>query len=303
MVRCGLCTILTPIWCSLSKWVSVTKPGIIVGNSITLLGGYLLAARQHIDFSLLIFALLGMALVIASACVFNNCIDRDIDLLMERTRRRVIPRGILSLRAALIYAVVLGFVGFAILYWQTNLSTLGAAFIGFFVYVVSYSLWFKRQSRWGVVVGGIAGAMPPVVGYCAVTARLDLGAFLVFLLLFLWQLPHFYAIAIYRLHDFAAVHIPVLPITRGVRHTKIRILVYVALFWFVSVLPAVLGYVGAIYTIIALSSGAYWLYRGIHDFSHTDDKAWARAMFSTSVFIITLLSLAMYNSFLPRYAF
>jgi heme o synthase len=275
------------------NYLSITKPGIIRGNVITLCGGFFLASRGHIDLLLLLFTAMGMSLVIACGCVLNNILDRDIDLLMTRTKERVIAQGLISKEAAAIYAIILGVLGFLLLYFKTNMLTVLVSSIGLFFYVVVYTISMKRRSPLGTIVGGVSGAIPPVVGYCAVTNRFDLGAVLLFLILFFWQLPHFYAIAIYRLEDYQAASIPVLPATKGMRRTKRSILAYIAVFTVVAVMPAIFGYAGVAYFIVALALGAYWFYTGLKGFKTQSEKPWARKMFLLSIVVIALLCVMM----------
>jgi protoheme IX farnesyltransferase len=273
-------------------YYSLTKPGIIFGNIITLLGGFFLASRHGIDLVLLISTMLGMSLVIACGCVLNNVIDADIDPLMERTKNRLIARGIISTKAAIVYASLLGLLGFLILFLQTNVLTVWIALIGLFFYVVVYSLWFKRRSIFGVTVGGIAGAVPPVVGYVAVSNHFDSGAIILFLILFFWQIPHSYAIAIYRLNDYSAASIPVLPLKKGILYTKISMLVHMLAFAIVAVMPYFFGYTNFLYFVVALSVGVFWLFQGIRLFNK-DPVRWAKKIFLFSILGITLLSIAM----------
>lgn len=273
-------------------YYSLTKPGIIFGNIITLLGGFFLATQHGINFILLLSTLLGMALVIACGCVLNNVIDADIDSVMERTKNRLIARGIISPKIAIVYALVLGLCGFLILFAQTNLLTVIIAAVGLFFYVIVYSLWFKRHSVFGVTVGGIAGAVPPVVGYTSITNHLDSGAFILFLILFFWQIPHSYAIAIYRLKDYAAASIPVLPLKKGILYTKISMLIHMLAFAMVAVMPYFFGYANFIYFVVALSVGVFWLFQGIRLFN-ADPIRWAKKIFLFSILGITLLSVMM----------
>ena len=204
----------------LKRYLLVTKPGIIFGNLIAVAGGYFLAAQGQIDLGLLLATVIGLSLVVASGCVMNNCIDRDIDRHMQRTRGRVLVTGQISLLAALAHGVVLGLAGFGLLWWYTTPVATALAAFGFFIYVGVYSLWMKRRSVYGTLVGSLSGAMPPVVGYCAVTGQFDTGAALLLLIFCLWQMPHSYAIAIFRFDDYSAAGIPVLPVKEGIRVTK-----------------------------------------------------------------------------------
>lgn len=274
------------------RFFSIIKPGIIFGNAVTLCGGYFLGSQNNFHFLPFLFALIGMSLVIAAGCVLNNCIDRDIDRLMERTKNRPLVTGAISLKTAILYAIALGIVGFAILS-LTNILTVIIALIGIFFYVVVYSLYFKRNSKYGVAVGGISGAVPPVIGYCAATNRFDLGAIILFLILFFWQIPHFYAIAIYRLQDFKAASIPVLPLRKGIAYTKKHMLVFTVIFAIVSLLPTLCGYIGLPYFILALILGLYWIYLAWRGLKANNDIAWSRRMFLFSIINITILSFMM----------
>lgn len=276
------------------RFFSVVKPGIIFGNLVTLCGGFFLGMRDHFNYELLLLTMLGMGLVIASGCVFNNYIDRDIDQLMERTRHRVLVQGKIAPKVALSYATFLGILGFVDLYFFTNILTLALAALGFIVYVGFYSLALKRRSGLGTFIGGISGAIPPVVGYTATTDQLDVGALLLFLILFLWQMPHFYAISIYRLEDFSRAKLPILPLKKSVHYTKIVSLIYVFIFTIISVLPSVFGFTGIIYFIAALLLGLIWLGLGLKGlWLKYDDRLWARKMFLFSIINITLLCLMM----------
>ena len=195
----------------LKRYLLVTKPGIIFGNLISVVGGFFLSSKGSLELDLFLATLVGVSLVIASGCVFNNYIDRDIDCLMERTRNRVLVQGLIGPRATLGYATGLGIVGVALLYWVNPLSAaLGG--LGFVVYVGLYTLWLKRRSVYGTLVGSLSGATPPVIGYCAVSNEFDSGALILLLIFSLWQMPHSYAIAIFRFKDYQAAAIPVLPV-------------------------------------------------------------------------------------------
>ena len=159
---------------SLKHFIQITKPGIIFGNVLSVAGGFFLASKGHVDLAIFLAAMIGTSLVVASGCVFNNCIDRDIDIKMERTKNRVLVQGLISLKLALIYATVLGVAGVALLYKVANPLAALFAVIGFVIYVGLYSLYLKRKSVHGTLVGSLSGAMPPVIGYVAVTNSFDM---------------------------------------------------------------------------------------------------------------------------------
>ncbi len=267
----------------------LTKPGIIYGNAVTSIGGFFLAAKGHVDILLFFAMLLGMSLVIASACVINNFIDRSIDEKMERTKNRALVKHKISSRSAIIYAIILGLLGFTILIFYTNLLTAFIGLVGFFFYVVMYSIW-KRKSIHGTLVGSISGAVPPVAGYCAASNQLDAGAIILFLILVIWQMPHFYAIAIFRLKDYANASIPVLPVKMGIKTTKIHILLYIVAFIVASFTLFSFGYVGYLYLVVMSLLGLIWLWMGLKGFKTENDDLWAKKMFRMSLIIITLFS-------------
>lgn len=278
-------------------YYSLTKPGIIRGNVITAAAGFFLASRGHVNFWLLGATLAGLSLVIASACVFNNYIDRDIDAKMSRTKQRALVRGQISNRHALIFARLLGVLGALILALYTNLLTFALAVTGFVFYVFVYGIW-KRKSVHGTLVGSISGAIPPVVGYTAVTGHLDPAALILFLILVVWQMPHFYAIAIYRQPDYEAAGIPVMPIKQGIRRTKITMLVYTLAFIPVAASLTIFGYTGLMYLAIVLVLGLVWLVTCLRGLSTTNDQRWAQQMFKFSLIVLTALSVTIPLQFL-----
>ena len=272
---------------------TIIKPGIIFGNLVTVIGGFFLGSGRYIDTWLFIATIIGTSLIIASGCVFNNFIDRDIDQIMQRTKNRVLVKGLLSPYTAFAYATVLGVLGLALLYSQTNLLAFVVAFIGLFVYVVIYSLWLKRNSVFATLIGSISGAVPILVGYCAATNMFDLGAILLFLILSLWQMPHSYAIAIYRLNDYQQAKIPVLPVKKGIYQTKIHMLIFTIMFVVATLMLTIFGYTGITYFFVACGSGIGWIWLCILGFKTDNDKSWARRMFIFSIIVIVLLCVMM----------
>jgi heme o synthase len=273
-------------------YYQLTKPGIIYGNALTAAAGFLLASKNHVDLGLLLATIAGTSLVIASACVFNNYIDRGIDQKMSRTRKRALVKGLVQERNAIIYAVVLGLAGFLILTLYTNLLVVAIGLAALLDYVVLYGV-AKRRTVHGTLVGSIAGAAPVVAGYCAVTDRLDGGSVILFLILAAWQMPHFYAIAMYRYNDYKAADLPVLPVKNGVRQTKLQILLYIGAFIAANALLSIFGYTGYVYLVIMAVLGLAWLWLGIRGYKAIDDKLWARQMFLFSLVIILSLSIML----------
>lgn len=272
----------------LKTYYMLTKPGIIMGNVITMAAGFALASQGRFDYLLFLETLLGLGFVIASAGVFNSYLDRAADAKMSRTKDRPLVKGTISSQSALLFATLLGLIGVSILGVFTNLLTVFVAFTGFFVYLVLYAFW-KYRSFYGTLVGSVAGAVPPVVGYCAVSNRFDMGAFILFMILLLWQMPHFFAIAIYHIKDYSAASIPVLPIQRGVPATKVQMLFYIVAFTGTAFMLTFLGYTGSVYLIITALLGISWFTLCAFGFNSSNDIQWARKMFIYSLVVIMTL--------------
>ncbi len=251
-----------------------------------------MASHGTIDFWGLIAMLVGMSLVIASGCVFNNFIDRDIDAKMARTSKRALVTKTIPLRNALLYASLLGLAGLVVLVKYTNALTAWLGILGFIFYVFVYGL-AKRQTVHGTLVGSISGAIPPVAGYTAAANRLDSAALLLFLVLVCWQMPHFYAIAIYRLKDYRSAGIPVLPIVKGIPRTKLQMLVYTLLFIAMCNLLTITGTTGITFAVVMSIIGLLWLRRGVSGYKTIDNAKWARGMFAFSLTVILVLSIML----------
>lgn len=276
----------------LEAYYNLTKPGIIYGNAITAIAGFLLASKDKINLGLFVATIAGVCLVIASACVFNNYIDRGIDKQMARTKNRALVKKTIPAVNALIYGAVLGLVGFIVLIIYTNALTVFIGLVAFATYVILYGI-SKRRTVHGTLVGSIAGSAPIVAGYCAVTDRFDGAALLLFLILAFWQMPHFYSIAMYRHDDYKAAGLPVLPVKKGIKVTKIQIVLYVTAFIIACVLLRVLGYANNVYLAIIMVISLAWLSIGLRGFRTTNDKVWARKMFFFSLVTILGLSFAL----------
>lgn len=276
----------------MKTYYMLTKPGIILGNAITTAAGFALASKGNIDFMLFFITLIGMCLVIASAGIFNNYIDREMDAKMERTKNRPLAAGTISSKKALIFATALVVMGIAILAVYTNLLTVAVTLFGFFVYLVLYAFW-KYHSFYGTIVGSIAGGVPPLVGYCAVSNQLDLGGFLIFLILVLWQMPHFFSIAVYRYNDYSAASIPVLPVEKGMRVTKIHMALYIVAYTVTTLLLTLTGYTGMAYFAVAALLGLAWFVLCLTGFSVKNNTIWAKQMFAFSLVVIMGLCLTM----------
>ena len=237
--------------------------------------------------------MVGTSLVIACGCVINNYIDRGLDQHMTRTRHRSLVTGKIPIRNALIYGIILGAIGFWLLLTFTNNLTALIGAIGLFFYLVMYSF-FKRRSWLGTVVGSVSGATPITAGYTAVTGHFDTAALLLFLTLVFWQMPHFYAIAMYRFKDYKAAGLPVLPVKKGYRRTKIEMLIYILLFTATATSLTIWRRdTGYVYMAVVLIIGLYWLQEGIAGFGVKDDSKWARHMFFLSLVALVIFCVSL----------
>ncbi len=281
----------------LKDFLAITKPGIILGNLISVTGGFFLAAHGRLEPVPFLAALIGVALVIASGCVFNNVVDRDIDIKMQRTRERALVKGVISVPVALAYATFLGSAGVMLLYWMANPLAAFFAVAGFVVYVGFYTLWLKRNSVHGTLVGSLSGAMPPVIGYCAASNQFDLGAAILLLIFSLWQMPHSYAIAIFRFDDYKSASIPVLPVEKGIPAAKRSIVLYIIAFTAAVLALSLTGYAGACYLVVAGAASFYWLYLALSNYQWIDHAAWAKKQFVFSIIMVMILSLMMVIDF------
>jgi protoheme IX farnesyltransferase len=269
----------------------LTKPGIIFGNIITAIAGFTLASQGISNRWLFLATLAGLALVIASACVWNNYLDRAMDEKMQRTRNRALASGAISVQRALFFGMSLGFLGICILACGTNLLATTLAACGFFVYVVIYGLSKYRTSQ-ATLIGSIAGAIPPVVGYTAVSGKIDMAALILFSMVVLWQMPHFFAIAMYRLDDYTKASIPVLPIIKGAFTAKVHMLLYVIAFAYATSLLTLFGYAGDSFLAVSLLLSFAWIFLSLQGFrTGVDDKQWARKMFMMSLVVIMGVSI------------
>jgi len=273
-------------------FVNLAKPGIIFSNLITTFGGFWIASKWDINWLTLVIAMVGAALVMGAGCVLNNYLDRDMDIKMERTRKRALPTGKVHPKTVLAYGITLGVVGTAILA-TANMLTALLGLLGFFVYVWVYTAWLKRTSVWSTTIGAISGAMPAVIGYAAVTERLDMGALLLFLIMFLWQPPHFWALGIRRVEDYRAAGYPLLPVVRGIYQTKVSMMRYVIPLVPVSMLLYLYDYVGVFYLISSAVLGLIWVVMCMAGFRAKDDEQWAKKVFLFSINYLTLLFLIM----------
>jgi len=282
------------------SYLQLIKPGITLSNTLSGVAGFFLATTvAPFSFAVLIGAFVGIAAVIASACVFNNVLDRDIDKRMKRTAKRDIASGVISVPKALVFAAILGLTGFAALLVLTNVLTFLLGAIAFVWYIVIYG-WAKRNTVFSTIIGGVAGALPPMAGYTALTGHIDAAAIILFLILFFWQMPHFYAIAMFRQKDYASAKLPVWSVKYGLKSSKRQILFFTIIYTLSATALTVFGYTGIVYLVVALGLSVYWVYRCISLYNKVDDEKWARKMFGASLLILlAMLLMISIGAYLP----
>lgn len=276
----------------LRDYYLLTKPGIIRGNVLTGIGGFFLAAKGHMSWWTLLTLVIGMTLVIGSACVFNNYLDRNIDRKMARTKSRLTARGDISGSSIVIFGGTLLVFGTIVLIFGTNLLTTVLGLVGFVSYAFVYTP-AKHRTAYATLIGTIPGAVPPVAGYTALSNRLDMAALLLFVILVCWQMPHFYAIAIRRLDEYKAAGVPVWPLVHGVPSTRWQMLLYTIGFLLSCVALTALGYSGYAFAVIMLVFGVYWLYLCLKGWRTHDQTRWAKSVFLMSLPILPLFCLLL----------
>lgn len=278
-----------------SNWklyLTLTKPKVVALMLLTALVGMCLAVPGSLPLKETILGLLGVGLMAGSAAAFNHLIDRRIDAIMARTHKRPLPSGDLGVGKVFFFALGIGCLGFAILFAGVNVLTAWLTFASLLGYAVVYTMYLKRATPQNIVIAGIAGAMPPLLGWTAVTNELHSHAWLLVMIIFIWTPPHFWALAIHRKEDYAKADIPMLPVTHGVEYTKTSILLYTILLALVCVLPVLVGMSGLIYfASSSLLSGAFIYHAWQLKFRANDESA--IDTFKFSIYHLMLLFVAL----------
>ncbi|MFC1696080.1 heme o synthase [Pseudomonadota bacterium] len=245
---------------TVAKYYELCKPRVVMLIVFTAVVGMVLAVPGWPPLSALIFGTIGIGLAASSAAAINHLLDQRIDAVMARTRNRPLPSGQLQVSQVLTFALILGAISMIVLIAWVNLLTAVLTFFSLIGYAIIYTVWLKRATPQNIVIGGAAGAAPPVLGWTAVTASVDPNALILFLIIYVWTPPHFWALAIHRRHDYAAVDIPMLPVTHGPRFTRWHILFYTILLVIVTTLPYLTGMSELLYLagVTILNLGFLW---------------------------------------------
>ena len=277
---------------TIKNYYELCKPNVVLMMLITALVGSLLASKTLAPLSLIAFAMLGIALCASSAAAINQIIDRKTDANMNRTENRPIPQGEVSPVNASIFALILGSLGAAVLVIYVNTLTALLTLASLIGYAFVYTVYLKRATPQNIVIGGLAGAAPPLLGWTAVTNSIDPNSLLLVLIIFAWTPPHFWALAIHRKDDYAKENIPMLPVTHGVQFTKLQIILYTIILILVSLLPFVVMMSGILYFISAVILGVIFLYYAVRLY-FDEDSVSAFPTFVYSIYYIFLIFAAL----------
>lgn len=275
-------------------YYELTKPNVVALMLLTSVIGMLLASREWIGWQVLVFGNIGIALCAGSAAAINHVVDRKVDQNMARTDHRPVAKGRVSPLKAMIFAAILGTVGAAILFFLVNPVTTWLTLASLVGYAFIYTMYLKQATSQNIVIGGLAGAAPPLLGWAAVTGTIDPHALLLVLIIFAWTPPHFWALAVHKRDEYAKVKYPMLPITHGVPYTKTQILLYSVLMFAVSLLPYATRMLDWLYLLgaVILGMGFLWYaYRLYKDDSNSTgmDLFWYSIVYLMALFIIMLL--------------
>ncbi|MDX1755980.1 MAG: heme o synthase [Marinobacter sp.] len=281
-------------------FLELTKPRVVALMILTSVIGMLLATPGVPGWSVLLFGNLGIALLAGAAAVVNHVVDQKIDTVMARTRKRPVATGRIAATDALLFATSLALAGMLVLVWQVNLLTAWLTLASLVGYAGVYTLFLKRATPQNIVIGGLAGAMPPLLGWTSVTGQVDGHALLLVLIIFAWTPPHFWALAIHRKEEYAQAGIPMLPVTHGNRYTELHILLYTLMLLAVSLLPFVTGMSGPIYLVGATALGARFLYFAVRLW-RGDDRRVALATFKYSITYLMALFVVLLVDHFVRY--
>ncbi|MFK7954562.1 MAG: heme o synthase [Lysobacterales bacterium] len=282
-----------------SRYYELCKPGVVMLIVFTAVVGMLLASPGMVELPVLLAATAGIGLSSASAAAINHLLDRRIDQVMDRTRNRPLPAGHLGTRQVLTFAISIGVMGLALLVWQVNMLTAVLTAISLIGYAIVYTVYLKRATPQNIVIGGAAGAAPPLLGWVAVTGQLDPPAYILFLIIFIWTPPHFWALAIFRRNDYAAVGMPMLPVTHGVPYTRWQILFYTVLLVLVTLLPYLTGMSGLFYLAGAVVLGVGFLYYALR-LMVDDSVGLPMRMFGYSIwYLMALFAFLLIDHYLP----
>ena len=287
--------------CRCQQFLQLCKPRVVSLIVFTAVIGMFLATPYMVPLDILLAATVGIGFAAGAAAAINCLVEQKLDAVMARTRARPLPRGEVTSKQTLVFALALGSLGLWILWRYVNPLTMWLTFGTFIGYALIYTLLLKPATPQNIVIGGASGAMPPVLGWAAVTGEVSAQALLLFLIIFVWTPPHFWALALYRKNDYAKAGMPMLPVTHGDAYTRINVLYYTVMLVAVTVLPYVIGMSGLIYLLGALLLGGYFIYLAVRIYRNYSD-ALAKKTFAYSIFYLAaLFAVLLIDHYLPAF--
>jgi len=282
-------------------YLELCKPKVVALIVFTAVVGMLLAVPGLPPLDAVIFGTLGIGLASGSAAAINHVVDQKIDAIMGRTHNRPIPQGAMKSRDALIFALAIGAISMAILIMWVNVLTAALTFFSLIGYAVIYTVYLKRATPQNIVIGGAAGAAPPLLGWTAVTGSVDPGALLLFLIIFTWTPPHFWALAIHRADDYKKVGMPMLPVTHGKDYTRLQILLYTVLLFVVTLLPFSYGMSGWLYLVGAVALNLMFMVYAVRLYRDDNEKLPMKTFGFSIVYLMILFALLLVDHYVPLF--
>ncbi len=284
---------------SWKNYLELCKPKVVALIIFTAIVGMLLAVEGIPPLDTFIYATLGIGLAAASAAAINHYIDRQSDAKMARTENRPLPKGELNAKNVIVFAIILGVISMLLLVFMVNILTAFLTLLSLIGYAIIYTVYLKRMTPQNIVIGGAAGAAPPVLGWCAMTGEVHPFSLLLFLIVFIWTPPHFWALAIARREEYAKIEIPMLPVTHGVEFTRLQILLYTILLFIVTLLPYLTGMSHLIYLFSAIPLGFIFLYFAILMMKRKDDKTAMKTFGFSILYLMLMFAALLVDHYIP----
>ena len=280
-------------------YIEITKPKVVLLLVFTAVVGMVLSVPGMLPLQETFFGIVGIGLAAASAAAINHVVDQHADAEMHRTRNRPLPQGDLTTTQCLLFATGIGLVAMAILVVFVNTLTAVLTFFSLIGYACVYTMYLKRATPQNIVIGGVAGAMPPVLGWAAITGEVTAQSLLLFLIVFIWTPPHFWALAIHRRDDYAKVNIPMLPVTHGVKYTRLQILLYTILLVLITLAPYLIHMSGLIYLVGALMFGGWFLFHAVKIQNPEHQKQPMRMFIVSIQYLMGLFAALLIDHYVP----